>query len=293
MDGLISALTISPCRPSLAAAQAPRDGRPVRSTLRALRRDRAARIGPELFLFDRAFDECLDRLRDHRPAVRRAPADRLPVPGMAAASANSPTKSTRSIRARCSPRPLAAAVEEDRFDFGEERYDLLVAIGTLDSVNDLPLALEAHRRALRPDAPLIGAMRRQQPARLARQPDRGRPSRRPAPRPNPSADRGSDACGAARAAGFSMPVVDVDRVALRYSDLATLWSATCGRWAPPTCWREPSRALTRGASKRQQAVFGRGTMAAGPRKASKFFISSVGANNRGKRRINLVTPMNR
>ena len=30
--------------------------------LRALRRDRAARLGPELFVHERAFDDCLDRL---------------------------------------------------------------------------------------------------------------------------------------------------------------------------------------------------------------------------------------
>ena len=36
-------------------------------------------------------------------------------------------------------------VEEDRHDFGEARYDLCLAIGTLDTVNDLPLALAADR----------------------------------------------------------------------------------------------------------------------------------------------------
>ena len=30
--------------------------------LRALRRDRAARVGPELFLHERAFADCLDRM---------------------------------------------------------------------------------------------------------------------------------------------------------------------------------------------------------------------------------------
>ena len=32
------------------------------SKLRGLRRDRAARLGPELFLHQRAFDDCLERL---------------------------------------------------------------------------------------------------------------------------------------------------------------------------------------------------------------------------------------
>ena len=42
--------------------------------------------------------------------------------------------------------------EEDRFDFGEQRYHLCVAVGTLDTVNDLPAALRLIRSAMAPDA---------------------------------------------------------------------------------------------------------------------------------------------
>ena len=40
--------------------------------LRALRRDRAARQGPELFLFERTFEDCLDRLSLFRRHFTRA-----------------------------------------------------------------------------------------------------------------------------------------------------------------------------------------------------------------------------
>ena len=40
--------------------------------LRSLRRDRAALIGPELFLYNRAFEDCLDRLRDIPRKYERA-----------------------------------------------------------------------------------------------------------------------------------------------------------------------------------------------------------------------------
>ncbi len=49
-------------------------------------------------------------------------------------------------------------IEEDRFDFGIDQYDLVIAIGTLDTVNELPLAMQLIHRAMRPDSPFIGAI---------------------------------------------------------------------------------------------------------------------------------------
>ena len=52
-------------------------------------------------------------------------------------------------------------VQEDRPAFPPGRFDLILACGTLDSVNDLPGALILLRRALRPDglflATFVGA----------------------------------------------------------------------------------------------------------------------------------------
>ncbi|MFK9892533.1 methyltransferase domain-containing protein, partial [Escherichia coli] len=41
--------------------------------------------------------------------------------------------------------------DEDRLPFPAESFDLVVSVGVLDSVNDLPGALTLARRALRPD----------------------------------------------------------------------------------------------------------------------------------------------
>ena len=46
--------------------------------MRAMRRDRAARIGPELFLYERAFADCLERIELMQRRVRPRFADRLP-----------------------------------------------------------------------------------------------------------------------------------------------------------------------------------------------------------------------
>ncbi|RDV07798.1 methyltransferase domain-containing protein [Sphingorhabdus pulchriflava] len=48
--------------------------------------------------------------------------------------------------------------DEDRLDLSAEEYDLIIAAGTLDSVNDLPGALIQIRRSLRPDGLFLGAM---------------------------------------------------------------------------------------------------------------------------------------
>ena len=115
-----------------------------------------------------------------------------------------------------------STVEEDRFDFGEERYDLAVAIGTLDSVNDLPLALKLIHRALRPGSPLIGAFAggNSLPALRASLIEAGRAKAAWSPEPTPGS-RGQPLRHCFRRR-VSATVVDIDRVTLRYSDLATL-----------------------------------------------------------------------
>ena len=49
--------------------------------LRALRRDRAFRQGPELFLFERAFEDCLERLAVIRRQFKSALLFGCPDPG--------------------------------------------------------------------------------------------------------------------------------------------------------------------------------------------------------------------
>jgi len=129
----------------------------------------------------------------------------------------------------CDPGELFAqhaggfAVQEDRHDFGEQRFDLCLAVGTLDTVNDLPVALQLIRRSLRPDAPLIGAIAGSNslPALRSAMIEAGRSSGRVAPRTHPRIDP-STLAQLLTAAGFAMPVVDVDRVKLRYARLDDL-----------------------------------------------------------------------
>jgi hypothetical protein len=192
--------------------------------LRVLRRDRAARTGPELFLYDRAFEECLDRLRDIVRNFKRCLLIGCP-------SRDWPAKLSEfadEVDAVDPGRLFAAAVggqmvEEDRFDFGVERYDLALAVGTLDSVNDLPVALKLIHRALRPRAPLVGAIAggNSLPALRASLIEAGRTEGRAVARTHPRIEAPTLAA-LLSAAGYSMTVVDIDRVTLRYSTLGTL-----------------------------------------------------------------------
>jgi SAM-dependent methyltransferase len=192
--------------------------------LRGLRRDRAARAGPELFLHERAFAECLDRLGDINRRFERALLVGVPDPGwVTRLEAHADEVESLDPGARFAAAAHGAHAEEDRYDYGTARFDLVVAVGTLDTVNRLGPALAAIRRSLLPDSLFIGALaggdslpalRR---AMLAADRLTGAAAARTHPRIEPSA------LGALLgAAGFVMPVVDVDRVMLRYESLAAL-----------------------------------------------------------------------
>ena len=192
--------------------------------LRALRRDRAARRGGDIFLLERAFDECLDRLGGISRRFESALLIGCPSPDWPRRLGDH----ARQVEVVDPGARFAAAVggtlvEEDRHDFGIARFDLCVAVGTLDTVNDLPLALHHLRRALRPDAPLIGAIAggNSLPALRAALIEADRASGRAIARSHPRIEARSLA-GLLAAAGFAMPVVDIDRVRLRYRDLADL-----------------------------------------------------------------------
>lgn len=177
-----------------------------------------------MFLFDRAFDECLDRLRDIRRPFERALLIGCPSPAWTACLG----EITERVDAvdpggKFAQGSQGRQVEEDRFDFGENEYDLCVAVGTLDTVNDLPVALGLLHRALRPNSPLIGAIAggNSLPALRASLIEAGRVSGRIVARTHPRIDASSLA-QLLTATGFTMPVIDIDRVMLRYHGLDAL-----------------------------------------------------------------------
>src|SRR5205085_11654658 len=106
--------------------------------LRAVRRDRAARIGPELFLLERSFADILERIELNERRFGRALLIGCPDAGW-------PSRvGAKSVDIFDPGRLFAAAaggreVVEDRWQPEPGAYDLVIAIGTLDTVNELPL----------------------------------------------------------------------------------------------------------------------------------------------------------
>jgi NADH dehydrogenase [ubiquinone] 1 alpha subcomplex assembly factor 5 len=112
-------------------------------------------------------------------------------------------------------------VQEDRLPFAAESFDLILSAGTLDSVNDLPGALIQIRRALRPDGLLLaslfgaGSLGTLKSAMMQADGDK------PQTHMHPQIDLRSAADLMTRA-GYALPVADIDRLEVRYSDWRAL-----------------------------------------------------------------------
>jgi hypothetical protein len=192
--------------------------------LRALRRDRAARIGPELFLFERAFADCLERLALVQRRFARALLIGCPDPQWPARLG----ESCQSVDVR-DPGPLFAkaaggeAIIEDAWVPSPASYDLVLAIGTLDTVNDLPRALMTVRLAMAPNGLFLGAVSggetlpRLRSAMRAADAAMGAASPHVHPRIEASA-----LPPLLSRCGFANPVVDVDRVEVSYRSFSRL-----------------------------------------------------------------------
>jgi hypothetical protein len=192
--------------------------------LRAQRRDRAAAAGPALFLYDRVFADILERLVTIRRHFRSALLIGAPDPAWPGRLATIVKDVTvMDPGGRMAAAAGGAVLTEDRDRLPGRAYDLCVAIGTLDTVNDLPLALANIRDALKPGSLFIGAISggetlpRLRAAMLAGDQAAGVAT----PHVHPRID-GPSLCALLAKTGFSEPVVDIDRVPVSYPSLAAL-----------------------------------------------------------------------
>ena len=178
-----------------------------RKLLRA-RRARAAKLGPATFLLDRVAEDMADRLS----AVLRTfeiAAD-VATPGDAV---------RRALKGKVG-QFVDAVTDDEALPFREGSLDLAVSGLGLQFVNDLPGTLIQIRRALKPDglfiAALIGGdslMELREAFGAAESEVEGGVS----PRVAPFADL-RDIGALLQRAGFALPVTDIDRVTVRYSD---------------------------------------------------------------------------
>lgn len=221
-DILVRCRTIG-CPPAFAIAASVQDT-PFDRRLRRLRRDRAAAAEPA-WLYRRAADELIERLGMIKREFRRALdvgcgdgylAERLRERGHKVWPADAGWRFAAA----------AAGVQgdEDRLPFAEAAFDLIVSVGALDTVNDLPGALTLIRRALRPDGLFLaafagaGSLQRLRGAVRAGEEAEGLAA---SPRLHPQIDvrAAGDLLGRA---GFALPVADCDTITARYGSLARL-----------------------------------------------------------------------
>ena len=224
-------------------------------SLRARRRDRMLPgFAAHDFLHRAMLDELLERLGD----VQRDLPEALLV-GCPDDSARIALEAMGKRVACVDPAFLAARkargvqADEDALPFADASFDLVLACGTLDSVNDLPGALILMRRVLRPDGLMLaafagaGSLPRLKSALLAAEGDR------PGQHVHPQVDVRSAGDLLSRA-GFTMPVADGDVLSVRYGDIVRLMHDLRGMGAGNALATRPP-ALTRDTLMRAAAHF--------------------------------------
>jgi hypothetical protein len=191
---------------------------------RSLRRDRAARTGPELFLVERAFEDCVDRIalmgRMFEQALLIGCFDRS-WPGRLEQWAS--RVDVREPAEALARRAGGTVIVEDEWEPLAEAYDVVLAVGTLDTVGNLPLALQLIRQAMRAESLLLGAMSGGHTLPALRSSLRAADmvSGAAAPHVHPRVEA-SALAPLLQQAGFIDPVVDIDRIPVAYSSLDRL-----------------------------------------------------------------------
>lgn len=201
--------------------------KPFDRNLRRVRRDRAASgWADHAFLQEHMANELIDRL-----AIVQRPFSRALILGFAgnvlpcALDAMEIDTVTADAGFRLARAAGGVQCDEDRLPFADASFDLVVAAGTLDTVNDLPGALALIRRALRPDGLFLGAFlgSGSVPALRRAMIEADLTGDITAPRIHPQIDirAAGDLLGRA---GFALQVADGETLRVRYPGLSRLVS---------------------------------------------------------------------
>lgn len=156
---------------------------------------------------------------------------------------------------------------EPAFGFDEEkphfqdRFDLVVSLGTLDTVNDLPGALIHLRRALAAGGLLVASLMASGCLPVLREAMLAADGDRPAPRLHPAVDVRAGGQLLQRT-GFADPVIDQRSLDVRFSSLARM-IADLRAMALTNVLTDPGPALTHSARTRAERTFDRAEATAG------------------------------
>jgi SAM-dependent methyltransferase len=152
---------------------------------------------------------------------------------------------------------LGVVGDLERLPVGDGRLDLAVSLLALQSVNDLPGALIQMRRSLAPDGLLMAAMvggdtltELRQSLTIAESEVLAGASPRVAPFVDVRA-----LGGLLQRAGFALPVVDLDRLTVRYADILTLMNDLRAAGAANSLHARSRKALRREVLARASSVY--------------------------------------
>lgn len=189
---------------------------------RAARRQRRDRAAADFAAHDFLRAAMLDGILDRLDAVKRDFADILDLGSHLGDFAAPPGARIARLDAGFAFARASGGVQgdEDRLPFADASFDLVVAAGTLDSVNDLPGALALIRRVLRPDGLFLGAFVGGASLAHLRAALRGAEEAAVA-RLHPLVDVRS-AGDLLMRAGFALPVADVETISVGYPGLGRL-----------------------------------------------------------------------
>ncbi|WP_324749909.1 methyltransferase domain-containing protein [Sphingomonas sp. LY54] len=202
------------------------EDKPFDRQLRRRRRDRAAgRFAAADYLHRLAAEELLARLdwvkRDFHEALALGCAGQFVSERLRERGLNVTTADSGAAFARTAG---GVQCDEDRLPFADGAFDLILSVGSLDSVNDLPGALTLIRRALRPDGLFLAAFagagslpRLRSAMAAADAAETGGASARIHPQIDVRA-----AGDLLMRADFALPVVDSEPVTVRFADLGKL-----------------------------------------------------------------------
>jgi SAM-dependent methyltransferase len=182
-----------------------------------VRQQRARALGAETFLIDRVADELGERLSAVLRPFERAVDLGTPTDAVRRALAAS-GKAATIVAAE------SVAIDEEALPFADGSLDLVVSALSLQFVNDLPGTLIQIRRALKADGLLLAALiggdslieLREAFAEAESEIEGG-----VSPRVAPFADV-RELGGLLQRAGFALPVVDSDRLTVRYATVFAL-----------------------------------------------------------------------
>ena len=226
-----------------------------------VRRRRARALGPATFLLDHAATEMAERLsavlRQFEIAVDLGASSDAVWHALAASGKIGTIVAAATDAAGLKKSVLRIVADEEALPFADASLDLVVSLLNLQFVNDLPGTLIQVRRALKPDGLFMAAMvggESLNELRAAFADAESEVEGGLSPRVAPFADV-RELGALLQRAGFALPVVDSERLTVRYDSILALMHDLRHMGATNVLRERRRRPLKRATLQRMEAIY--------------------------------------